>query len=310
MAPARSRALVLEHDQTALIERRFSDLGLRLTFGDHVDEMDDFHSSSIASRVADLHAAFADPAVRGILTVIGGFNSNELLPHLDWDLLARNPKVFCGYSDITALQNAIFARSGLITYTGPHWSTFGMRDHLGQTLSWFSQAVLSDDAYDVAPASYWTDDAWYRDQDHRAVEPSSGWWSLQPGTAAGRLVGGNLCTFNLLQGGPYRPPLTGAVVLVEDDALTNPVEFARDLTSLLQLPDAAELTALLIGRFQRASDIDRPILQQIIQRQPVLAGVPVLANIDVGHTNPLATLPIGGQVQIHSGDNPHLRIIR
>lgn len=121
---------------------------------------------------------------------------------------------------------------------------------------------------------------------------------------------GNLCTFNLLQGGPYRPPLTGAVVLVEDDALTNPVEFARDLTSLLQLPDAADLHALLIGRFQRASGIDRPILQEIIQRQPVLAEVPVLANIDVGHTNPLATLPIGGEVELHSGDRPHLRIAR
>jgi muramoyltetrapeptide carboxypeptidase len=310
VAPARSRTLVLEHDETALIERRFSDLGLRLSYGDHVDEMDSFDSSSIASRVADLHTAFADPAVRGIVTVIGGFNSNELLPHLDWELIGRNPKVFCGYSDITALQNAILARSGLITYTGPHWSTFGMRDHLEQTVSWFRQALLSDDAYDVTPASYWTDDAWFLDQDHRVVEPSTGWWPLTPGTAAGQLVGGNLCTFNLLQGGPYRPSLAGAVVLVEDDGLTNPVEFARDLTSLLQLPDAAELSALLIGRFQRVSGIDRHILRQIMERQPVLNGVPVLANIDVGHTNPLATLPIGGQVEVHSGDRPHLRIIR
>ena len=310
VAPARSRTLVLEHDQTSLIERRFADLGLRLTYGDHVDEIDDFNSSSIASRVDDLHAAFADPAVRGILTVIGGFNSNELLPHLDWELIARNPKVFCGYSDITALQNAILARAALITYTGPHWSTFGMRDHLEQTLTWFREAVLSDDAYEVTPASYWTDDAWFLDQDHRTVEQSSGWWPLQSGTATGRLVGGNLCTFNLLQGGPYRPSLSGAVVLVEDDALTNPVEFARDLTSLLQLPDAAEMAALLVGRFQRASGIDRPVLQQIIERQPVLAGVPVLANIDVGHTNPLATLPIGGQVEVRSGDDPHIHISR
>ncbi len=310
VAPARSRTLVLEHDETALIERRLSDLGLRLSYGDHVDERDSFDSSPIASRVADLHTAFADPAVRGIVTVIGGFNSNELLPHLDWELIGRNPKVFCGYSDITALQNAILARSGLITYTGPHWSTFGMRDHLEQTLSWFRQALLTDDAYDVTPASYWTDDAWFLDQDHRVVEPSTGWWPLAPGTAAGQLVGGNLCTFNLLQGGPYRPSLAGAVVLVEDDGLTNPVEFARDLTSLLQLPDAAELSALLIGRFQRVSGIDRHILRQIMERQPVLNGVPVLANIDVGHTNPLATLPIGGQVEVHSGDRPHLRIIR
>jgi muramoyltetrapeptide carboxypeptidase len=62
--------------------------------------------------------------------------------------------VFCGYSDITALQNAILARTGLITYTGPHWSTFGMRDDFERTLAWFLQAVLSDDVYEVQPAGY------------------------------------------------------------------------------------------------------------------------------------------------------------
>src|SRR5437867_3270988 len=89
IAPSRSRAFVLEHDHSALIDQRFGELGLRLTYGQHVDERDAFDSSSIASRVADLHDAFADPTVAGILTVLGGFNSNELLPYLDWDLIGR-----------------------------------------------------------------------------------------------------------------------------------------------------------------------------------------------------------------------------
>lgn len=80
IAPSRSRAMVAEHDHSALIEQRLSGLGLRVDFGAHVDERDDFDSSSVASRVADLHDAFADPGVSGILTVIGGFASNELLP--------------------------------------------------------------------------------------------------------------------------------------------------------------------------------------------------------------------------------------
>jgi muramoyltetrapeptide carboxypeptidase len=293
-----------------LIEERFTKFGLRVTFSDHVDECDEFGSSAIASRVDDIHTAFADPEVRGIMTVIGGYNSNELLPHLDWDLIARNPKVFCGYSDITALQNAMLARSGLMTYTGPHWSTFGMRDHLEQTLTWFQHAVLNDEPYVVRPSEYWTDDAWFADQDDRTPEPSSGWWTLQSGTATGTLVGGNLCTFNLLQGGPYRPSLAGTVVLVEDDALTNPVKLARDLTSLLQLPDAVDITALVIGRFQKDSDVSRAVLQEILARQPALDGIPVLANVDVGHTNPFATLPIGGQVEVRTGDEPCLRVLR
>ena len=180
-------------------QRRFAEMGLSLTYGDHVDERDDFDSSSIQSRVDDLHAAFADPAVYGILTVIGGFNSNELLPYLDWDLIGGNAKLFCGYSDITALQNAILARTGLVTYSGPHWSTFGMRDHFEDTWRWFRQACLSDEPFDITPAAAWTDDLWFADQDQRRLETSEGWWMVNAGQASGRLVGGNLCTLNLLQ---------------------------------------------------------------------------------------------------------------
>jgi muramoyltetrapeptide carboxypeptidase len=300
VAPSRSRALIMEHDHSALIEQRFAELGLRLTFGDHVDERDPFDSSSIASRVADLHAAFADPDVDAILTVIGGFNSNELLPHLDWDLIKANPKIFCGFSDITALHNAILARTGLVTYSGPHWSTFGMRDHLEQTLTWFAQALFDRDPIDVQPSPTWTDDLWFLDQDDRHVERTEGWWPMRPGTAIGRLIGGNLSTFNLLQGGPYRPALDGAILVVEDDDLSNPVEFARDLTSLLQLPDAAAINGLLIGRFQRASGLTRDLLDEILSRQPVLGAIPVLANVDVGHTTPCLTLPIGGTAELSS----------
>ena len=154
VAPARSRQFVAEHDHSGVIDARFAALGLRLTFAGHVDERDDFGSSSVASRVSDLHAAFADPQVAGILTVIGGFNSNELLPRLDWDLIAAHPKIFCGYSDITALQNAILARAGLVTYSGPHWSSFGMRDHFEQTEQWFTQALLGEGPLELR-ASEW-----------------------------------------------------------------------------------------------------------------------------------------------------------
>ncbi len=303
VAPARSRALVLEHDRTALIEQRFADLGLRLSYGAHVDERDLFVSSSVASRIEDLHDAFADPDVKAISTVIGGFNSNELLPYLDFDLIAANPKILCGYSDITALQNAILARTGLVTYSGPHWSTFGMRDHFDQTLAWFRDALIHDAPIEARPTEQWTDDLWFADQDNRTVLPGEGWWELQPGTAEARIIGGNLCTLNLLQGTPYLPSLDGALLLVEDDNVTDPPTFRRDLTSLLQLPEAAGVRGLVIGRFQRASAVTRAHLEHIVAGQPVLAGLPVLANADFGHTSPLLTLPIGGRATLTVGDH-------
>ena len=308
VAPARSRQFVAEHDHSGVIDARFAALGLWLTFAEHIDERDDFESSSVASRVSDLHAAFADPEVAGILTVIGGFNSNELLPRLDWDLIAANPKIFCGYSDITAVQNAILARAGVVTYSGPHWSSFGMRDHFEQTQRWFAQALFDQGPIELRPAQAWTDDLWFLDQDNRTVHPSEGWWPLRPGQATGRIIGGNLCTLNLLQGTGYMPSLGGALLMVEDDAASDADAFARNLTSLLQLPDAIGVQGLVIGRFQQASGLTRSLLEQIIARQDRLAGLPVLGNVDFGHTNPLATFPIGGRAALTVGATSSLRI--
>lgn len=298
VAPACSRGLIMEHDNTRWIDERFDAMGLTQTFGDHVDEDDRFRSSPIESRVADLHAAFADPDVDAILTVIGGFNSNEMLPFLDWELISANPKIFCGYSDITALANAITARCGFVTYSGPHWSSFGMREHFEPTGEWFRAAVLSDAPVTIEPSVAWTDDPWFADQDDRHPVPNDGWWRLQPGRAAGRIVGGNLCTLNLLQGTPYMPSLSDAIVFCEDDELTDPAIFARDLTSLLQQPGADDIVGLVIGRFQRASAVARDDLVEIARRQPALAGKPVVAGVDFGHTSPFMTFPIGGAAEL------------
>ncbi|GAA4929873.1 LD-carboxypeptidase [Nonomuraea thailandensis] len=301
VAPSRSRAMVTEHDHTGLIEARFAELGLTLTYGRHVDERDAFDSSAVASRVADLHDAFADPSVAAIITVIGGYNSNELLPYLDWELIRANPKILCGYSDISALQNAILARTGLVTYSGPHWSTFGMRDHFEQTLRWFTEVMFGSAPLTLAPADAWSDDLWFLDQDKRELIPNEGWWRLRPGAAEGPVVGGNLATLSLLQGTPYMPSLDGVILLLEDDFESHPAIFARNLTSLLQLPDAAGVRGLVIGRFQSETRMTRPLLEQIVATQPALEGVPVLANLDVGHTYPLATVPIGGLAELAVG---------
>lgn len=300
IAPSRSRAVVAEHDHSELITRRFAEMGLSLSFGRHIDERDERDSSPVAARVADLHDAFADDSVAAILTVIGGYNANELLPHLDWNLIAAHPKVFCGYSDITALQNAILARTGLVTYSGPHWSTFGMREHFEPTGRWFREALCDDAPVAVRPSREWTDDLWFLDQDARQVLPTDGWWVLRSGHAQGRVVGGNLCTLNLRQGTPYLPSLREAVLMVEDDEESHRDAFARDLTSLLQVPGAETLRALVIGRFQRASGIDRAGLEAILAVHPVLRSIPVSANVDFGHTSPLATIPIGGDVEVHA----------
>ncbi|GAA3386584.1 S66 family peptidase [Cryptosporangium minutisporangium] len=296
VAPSMSLSLVSDATRTGAVARLTAEFGFDVTFGAHVDESGPLGTGPIAGRVADLHDAFADPTVAGILTVLGGFHANQLLPHLDYDLIRANPKVFCGFSDITALQGALLARAGLVTYSGPHFSTFAMQEHNEATIEAFRRCVFEDAPVSWVPASAWTDDEWYRLQDtaegRDAPARNEGWWVLQPGTANGPLVGGNLCTLNLLQGTPYWPDLDGAVLVIEDDFESHAHDFARNLTSLLQT--GIGVRGLVVGRFQRKSGVDQELLRHIVTSAPQLAGVPVLANVDVGHTNPLYTFPVGG----------------
>jgi muramoyltetrapeptide carboxypeptidase LdcA involved in peptidoglycan recycling len=300
VAPSRSRRLIPD-EVRSIADRRLAELGLRVSFGDHVDEADAFTSSSVVSRVADLHHSFADPEVAGILTVIGGYNANQLLPSLDWELIGANPKVLCGYSDVTALQDAILARTGMVTYSRPHWSSFGMLRHLEDTLRWFVDCLFGDRPLELAPAATWTDDEWYLDQDAREPRTNPGWWVLGEGEAYGPIVGGNLSTFALLHGTPFMPELDGAVLWLEDDFESKPEDFERLLTALLQQPGASRVTGLLIGRFQVATAMTRELLGLIVGSKPELRGLPVVANLDFGHTSPMITFPVGGEVEVAAG---------
>jgi muramoyltetrapeptide carboxypeptidase LdcA involved in peptidoglycan recycling len=303
IAPSRSLA-ALPDDQHATSTQRMESLGLRVSFGRRVREIDEFRSSSVASRVADLHEAFADREVKGVFSVIGGFNANQLLRAIDWKLLAANPKVFCGYSDITALQNAMLAKSNLVTYSGPHFSTFAMIKGIEYDLAQLRRCVMEEGAYEVEPSPTWSDDAWFMDQENRTFHPNAGPWTLTKGAAEGMVVGANLCTFNLLQGTEWMPPLAGAMVFVEEDeqagSLT-PVEFDRNLQSLLHQPGGDRIAALVIGRFQPGSQMTPELLRRIVETKPELGRVPVAAGFDFGHTTPHFSFPVGGRARLDCG---------
>ena len=189
VAPSRSLAIVSKVNRE-IANRRFADMGLKLSFGKHVEESDDFISASIESRVEDLHEAFADKNVKAIITVLGGFNCNQLLRYLDWDLIKNNPKIFCGYSDITALNNAMFAKTGLVNYSGPHYSTFGQELYFDYTLEYFKKCLLSQDSFEIKPSENWSDDMWYMNQTERNLITNEGFLIINEGKASGALLGG------------------------------------------------------------------------------------------------------------------------
>lgn len=297
IAPARSMS-ILSDELKQLATNRLTDLGYKVTFGANVNEMDDFRSSSIKSRIDDLHEAFSDRNVKGILSVIGGFNSNQLLDYIDWKTIAENPKVFCGFSDITALTNAFFAKTGMISYSGPHYSSFGQKLNFDYTLDHFIKCCVDTEPFSIVPSEKWSDDPWYADQQNRDMIDNDGFLVINHGAAEGTVIGGNLCTLNLLQGTEYMPDLTDSVLFIEDDEESSPSHFDRDLVSLTQQLSFAGVKGLVIGRFQKASNMTDDLLTKIIKSKRELDDIPVIANVDFGHTDPKITIPIGGTVSL------------
>ncbi|MCX6784471.1 MAG: LD-carboxypeptidase [Candidatus Komeilibacteria bacterium] len=310
IAPANSLAIIRE-DCRMIAKQRFAQLGLELSFGQHVEEIDEFDSSSIESRVADLHQAFSDKNVKAIFSVIGGFNSNQLLRYLDWDLIKSNPKIFCGYSDTTAISDALYAKTGLVNYYGPSYSSFGQKLYFDYTLEYMKKCLLDSETFVLEPSQQWSDDVWYLDQQNRKLITNEGPWIINEGLAEGIILGGNLCTFNLLQGTEYFPDLTDSILFLEDDEIVFPEIFDRDLQSLIHLPDFSGVKGLAIGRFQKASNMTKEKLIRIIKTKKELNHLPVVANLDFGHTDPQFTFPIGGISQIDSANNHfQLKIIK
>ena len=297
IAPSRSLGIVSE-EVRSVANRRFAELGLKISFGRHAEEKDEFLSSSIQSRVEDLHEAFLDANVVAIFTAIGGFNCNQLFQYFDWNLIQNNPKILCGYSDITALSNAMFTKTGLVSYSGPHYSTFGQELYFDYTLDYAKRCLFSNNRFQIHPSMEWSDDLWYKNQKTRDLIPNRGFLVINEGRASGRILGGNLGTFNLLQGTEYFPNLRDSILFLEDDLESLPHTFDRDLQSLIHVPGFAGVRGIVIGRFQKASNMPDELLIKIIKTKKELDRLPILANVDFGHTDPKFTFPIGGEANM------------
>lgn len=276
--------------------KRLNNLGFKVTFASHLTERDALDSSSIMSRVKDIHEAFSDKNVKGILSAIGGFNCNELLPYLDFSLIKANPKIFCGYSDITALCNAITCKTGMITYVGPHFSSFQMDELQEYQTSSFLNVVSQDESITISPSSFWSQDAWYLPNPKRQLFPND--WKVynESEVISGPCFGGNLGTFQLLFGTDFLPSLEDSILFLEIAEEDDYQDFARALASLIQV--AKHPKALLIGRFPKESKMTENKLLAILNKYPLLKEIPVMYDMDFGHTQPLFTIPIGDLVTV------------
>ncbi len=251
-----------------------------------------------AQRASDVNAMFADPEVHGILAMTGGSGGNRMLPLVDYGLIRRNPKFLGGFSDLTALLNAVHQQTGLVTFHCPvatsEWNAFSVTQ--------FKAVVMEADAATLRNPAPSGD----------GLAPRDGrTMSLRGGRASGPLVGGNLAVLSAMAGSAYWPRFDAAVLFLEE---TNEYIYRVDrMLSTLKLAGALDrLAGVVLGAFtncEPGSGFGTLTLDEVFDDYFLPLQVPVYRGAEFGHIKRKLTLPVGASAEIDA-DAGTLRLLQ
>ncbi|NMP22617.1 LD-carboxypeptidase [Sulfobacillus sp. DSM 109850] len=285
-------------------------LGLRVKFMPHSQENHGLVSAPAQHRAADIMEAFEDDSVSAIIAAIGGNYSREVLPHLDFNLIADHPKIFQGYSDATTLLWAIWKHTRMITLYGPALLT-NLAEYpkpLTFTDFWLRTFWFASGPIHFQPADTWTDEFLNFDTKDDLKRPrhqydNGKWVDLRPGQAEGRILAGCLETIaHDILDDAHCPDFAGTILAVElsDESPSIP-SVEASLEKLNHAKGFAQIQGLLVGRPARYSAADRNELWDRVRALAAAYDIPALGNLDFGHSDPFCPLPIGTRVQLSVG---------
>jgi len=241
-----------------------------------------------AQRAADVNAMFADASVHGILAMTGGSGGGRILPLIDYEAIRRTPKFLGGFSDLTALINAVHQRTGLVTFHCPmgasEWNEFSVRHFRG--------TVIDAEAMTLANP---------KDKEDALVAKANRTTTLRGGIARGVLVGGNLAVLSAIAGSPYWPRFDGAILFLEE---VNEYIYRVDrMLSTLKLSGALDrISGAVIGAFTRCEPGDGNFgtltLDEVFDDYFKPLKVPVYSGASFGHIRKKFTLPVGLEAEM------------
>ncbi|WP_261885874.1 S66 family peptidase [Vibrio pomeroyi] len=274
--------------------------GFTLVEGSLTGKSDCYRSGSIQARAEELNQLIRDPEIRCIMSTIGGNNSNSLLPYIDYEALRKDPKIIIGYSDVTALLLAIYAKTGLVTFYGPALvASFGefppLVDETFQSFSDFLCSSTSQHQY-IMP-KVWTDikHDW---ETQNSAKPAyeNEWHFIGNSKVSGRVIGGNLSTMAGIWGSQYMPGICDGDILLIEDSLKGIETVERSFAHLLACGVFDKVGAIVLGKHELFDNkgTGRTPLDVLLE---VLNGkdVPILYGFDSCHTHPMLVTPIGIQ---------------
>jgi muramoyltetrapeptide carboxypeptidase len=267
-------------------------LGFRVVLGKNVfKEYGAYMAGTDKERASDLNAMFKNPEIKGIFCSLGGFNSNRLLDLIDYRIIKKNPKVFFGFSDITVLLNAIYKKTGLITFHGQNIEYGFSQGFSGKnkyTYEYFSKAVMNNKPIGLIK------------NQGKPIE------ILKKGKANGKLVGGNLSVLMTLLGTEYEPDWSNKILFWEDtdEEVKDDIDFW--LTHLRLCKVFEKILGMVIGKIadydikpRDADWIGRPFsLNKIILEICKNYKFPIIKGVAFGHYYPQITIPIGVKATI------------
>lgn len=274
-------------------------LGLVPKLAPHVLDRYGYLAGTDRDRASDMNQFFADPEIKALLPVTGGWGSSRTLPYLDYEVIRQNPKILIGFSDLTALLLGIHAQTGLVTFHGPNGLTSWRSD---QTASF--RQVLFEGGMTSLTSERPPDDS------DRLMQVQNRIQVITPGRAQGRLIGGNLSVLSGIVGSPYVPNLDGAVLFLEDVG-EDIYRLDRMITQLKLAGVFDNLAGFIFGQCTNCgpdADYGSLTLEQVLRDHIQPLGIPAWQGAAIGHVEPVLTLPIGTQVEINTS-NGSLRML-
>ena len=240
-------------------------------------------AGSDQQRADDLNGMFADDEVDAIFCVRGGYGSGRLLRDLDYRTIANNPKILMGYSDITAILNAIHVKTGMVTYHGP----IAGDNFSSYTYEQFQRILMEPRQVSriAEPPAF--------EQQPGVVERENRLTPIVSGRAEGKLIGGNLSLLVTLLGTPYEPDFDGAILFMEDVS-EPPYSVDRMLTHLWLTGHLEQTAGIVFGKFTDDDyDSNTLSMEQVLRERCEPLGIPTLRGAMIGHVEDQTVVPIG-----------------
>jgi len=263
-------------------------LGFNVRPGAHLRARHGHLAGTDAQRAEDINRFFADDSVQGLIALTGGSGGTRILPAIDYAQIRRRPKFFGGFSDLTALVNAIQQQTGLITFHSPtalsQWNGFSV-EHFKALVMQAGTPLLKNPTGELG---------------EHLVQTNDRIQTIRSGRARGRLVGGNLAVLTAMAGSAYWPDFRGAILFLED--INEYIYRVDRMLSTLRLTGAlSQVAGVVLGQFTKCEPgegFGALTLDELFDEYFLPLNVPVYRGAMIGHIRRKFTVPVGARAEI------------